>query len=82
MQTPRRLGFREKQELESLEGHVDDLTAEKENLERRVAEQAQHGDFGKVHELTIELSGVSERLDGATERWMELAERAETAGVV
>ena len=78
----RRLGFREKQELERLEGDVDALTAEKDQLDRRIADAAQGGDFGKVADLTTELAGVAARLDAATERWMELAERAETAGTI
>jgi ABC transport system ATP-binding/permease protein len=78
----RKLGFREKQELETVESDVDDLTAQKENLERRISEAAQEGDFGKVADMTTEMSGVVARLDTATERWMELAERAEAAGTV
>jgi hypothetical protein len=50
--------------------------------ERMIAEAAQGGDFQKVAALTADLESLSQKLEIATDRWLELAERAEIAGTV
>jgi ABC transport system ATP-binding/permease protein len=77
-----RLGFREKEELKKLESAVDDLTLRKDEAEDQIAEAAQGGDFQKVAALTADLESLSQKLEIATDRWLELAERAEIAGTV
>eukprot|EP00892_Ulva_mutabilis_P000570 jgi/Ulvmu1/10513/UM064_0051.1 len=78
----KRLGYREKQELEQLDGKVEAATASKANIEARIADCAKAGDFEQVAKLTEELATVSQSIDTMTDRWMELAERAEIAGTV
>lgn len=82
MQVEKRLGYREKQEFEQLEGRIEGATAQKEDLESKISSCAQTGDFEKVRELSDELGIVSASIDTMTDRWMELAERAEVAGTV
>jgi ABC transporter C-terminal domain len=82
LQAPlRKLGFREKEEFAALEGLIDELSAKKEELERSVAAEAKKGDFMKVKELSAELERVAAAVEAKTDRWLELAERAEAAGV-
>lgn len=78
----KRLGYREKQELEQLDGKIEDATIRKEELESRIASCAQIGDFENVSKLSDELGCVSKSIETMTDRWMELAERAEVAGTV
>jgi ABC transporter C-terminal domain len=78
----RKLGFREKEEYGQLEGKIEAACTQKEDLEARIAETAQLGDFQKVAELTEDLGKLTERIDAMTDRWLELAERAEIAGTV
>jgi hypothetical protein len=51
-------------------------------LEGRIADTAQQGDFVVVKKLSEELQDVVARIDKKTDRWLELAERAEAAGMV
>lgn len=78
----KRLGYREKQELEQLDGKIEAATAHKEAVESQIEHCSQIGDFEKVFRLTEDLSTVSDSIDTMTDRWMELAERAEIAGTV
>ncbi len=72
-------GFhREKQEYAQLEYQIDGLSSTKDNLEQQLTQLA--GNAGKHDEMLL----ISERLaalvvdiDNRTERWLELADRAE-----
>ncbi len=72
-------GFsREKQEYAQLESQIDGLSSTKDNLEQQLTQLA--GNAGKHDEMLL----ISERLaalvvdiDNRTERWLELADRAE-----
>lgn len=77
-----RLGFREKEEYAKLEGEVDTLSDKRDALEASIAETANTGDFAKVAELTADLQRLSDEVEAKTDRWLELAERAEAAGSV
>lgn len=78
----KRLGYREKQELEQLDSKIEAAMARKEAIESKIAECAQMGEFEDAKKLTEELATVSDLIDTLTDRWIELAERAEAAGTV
>lgn len=68
---------REKQEYESLEGTIDDLSTQKKDTERELTATA--GDYERMLELSQRLDKLNEQIDAKTDRWMELAEMAEGA---
>ncbi len=71
---PRKLSFKEKREYEQLETQIPTMEAEKEELEKRLYNDPTT-DFAKMQTLTARLAELSEAIDIATERWLELAER-------
>ena len=64
----RKLGFREKDEYFKLEKQIEDATEEKAQLEAKIAETAQLGDFEKVASLTEQLPVLSDKIDTMTDR--------------
>ena len=72
----KKLSFKEKREYEQLETKIPELEAEKEALEKTLYSSAPN-DYGEMQQLTEQLAAVTGAIDTATERWMELAERAE-----
>ena len=72
---PRKLTFKEARELEALERRIGELEAEQASLAAQVNDEA--GDYQKLLRLSAELERVGAALDGAMERWAELAEIAE-----
>jgi ABC transport system ATP-binding/permease protein len=72
---PRKLSFKEKREYETLETQVPEMEAEKAALEKRLYNNPPN-DFNQLQQLTEQLAQLSEAIDQATERWLELAERA------
>jgi ABC transport system ATP-binding/permease protein len=72
---PRKLSFKEKREYETLEIQVPEMEAEKAALEKRLYNNPPN-DFNQLQQLTEQLAQLSEAIDQATERWLELAERA------
>ena len=66
---------REKQEYESLEGIIDDLSAQKQDTERELALVS--GDYELMLELSQRLDKLTQQIDAKTDRWLELAEMAE-----
>jgi ABC transport system ATP-binding/permease protein len=78
----RRLGFREKEEFAKLEQEIDALTLDKDNLQAQITETANSGNFEEVNELSTKLQKLGVHLEEKTERWLELAERAEAMGTV
>ncbi len=71
---PRKLSFKEKREYEQLETQIPTMEAEKEELEKRLYSDPTM-DFAEIQTLTARLAELSEAIDIATERWLELAER-------
>ncbi|MBO1350470.1 MAG: ABC-F family ATP-binding cassette domain-containing protein [Hormoscilla sp. GUM202] len=71
---PRRLSNWERQEFEQLEEKIAKLEAEKAEVEK-ILYNAPAGKVTQVQELYQQLSQLTEAIDTATERWMELAER-------
>ncbi|XWK89766.1 MAG: ABC-F family ATP-binding cassette domain-containing protein [Phormidium sp.] len=71
---PRKLSFKEKREYEELENKIPEMEAEKEAVEKTLYNNPP-SDFNEVQKLTDKLAELTEAIDSATERWLELAER-------
>ncbi|MFB2893620.1 ABC-F family ATP-binding cassette domain-containing protein [Aerosakkonemataceae cyanobacterium BLCC-F50] len=72
---PRKLSFNEKREYEGLENKIPEMEAEKEAVEK-ILYNNPPSDFNELQKLTDKLAALTEAIDSATERWLELAERA------
>jgi len=70
---PRRLSTWEKREFEQLEGKIAQLEAEKAEAEKALY-NAPSGSATKVQQLYEQVEALTQAIDAATERWMELAE--------
>ncbi|OKH31874.1 multidrug ABC transporter ATP-binding protein [[Phormidium ambiguum] IAM M-71] len=71
---PRKLSFKEKREYEELENKIPEMEAEKEAVEKTLYNNPP-SDFNELQKLTDKLAELTEAIDSATERWLELAER-------
>jgi ABC transport system ATP-binding/permease protein len=71
---PRKLSFKERRELETLEAEIDRAEARKSDIETELAANA--SDSALVQKLYGELQLLNEKLEGDVERWSELAELA------
>jgi ATP-binding cassette subfamily F protein uup len=71
---PQKLSFKEKKEYETLEAQIPEMEAEKESVEK-VLYNNPPTDFVELQQLTERLAELSQAIDSATERWLELAER-------
>lgn len=71
----RKLSFKEKREYETLETQIPEMETEKEELEKLLYNNPPT-DFTEMQQLTQRLAELSQTIDTATERWLELAERA------
>ncbi len=71
----KKLSFKEKREYEELEAKIPQLEAEKEELEQ-VLYKNPPGGYTEIQKLTQRLGEVTQAIEIATERWLELAERA------
>lgn len=71
---PKKLSYKEKHEYEGLEAKIADMEVEKEELETTLY-QNPPSDFTEMQNLTNRLAELSQNIDTATERWLELAER-------
>jgi len=74
----RKLSFKEKREYETLNAKIPQLETEKAELEK-ILYGSSSGGVGEVQKLSARLAEVSQSIETATERWLELAERAERA---
>jgi len=72
----KRLSYKEKREYEQLEMQIPALEAEKAAIENALYGDPA-GDYAKVTTLSERLSELTQAIDAATERWLELAERAD-----
>lgn len=69
---------REKQEYEKLESQIDGLSTTKDTLEQELSQLA--GSGGKHEEMlqiSQRLAALVVEIDISTDRWLELADRAE-----
>jgi ATP-binding cassette subfamily F protein uup len=72
----KKLSYKEKREYESLETQIPALEAEKGSLEKQLYNDPP-GDYNVMQALSQRLADLSNEIDRATERWMELADRAD-----
>ena len=71
---PRKLSFNEKREYEALEIQIPQMETEKEEIEKNLYNNPP-SNFTEMQQLTEHLAQLSQAIDTATERWLELAER-------
>jgi ATP-binding cassette subfamily F protein uup len=72
---PRRLTWKEKQELAGLEGTISDLAAQKAQLEAKI--NAIGDAYERLQTLADRLETAKSALETAELRWLELSEVAE-----
>jgi ABC transport system ATP-binding/permease protein len=72
----RKLSYKEKREFEQLETQIPTWEQEKEILEKQLYTASPNG-FTELQKLTEQLAQLNQEIEAATERWLELAERAE-----
>ncbi|MBW4441308.1 MAG: ABC-F family ATP-binding cassette domain-containing protein [Plectolyngbya sp. WJT66-NPBG17] len=70
---PRKLSFKEKRELETLETRIPELEAEKTAIEQKLYKNPPAG-FSEVQKLSEQLANLEEQIETSTVRWMELSE--------
>lgn len=70
-----KMSFKEKQELESMEGIIQELETRIQELDAQITTHQQ--DFKKISELSTKRIVLEEQLESKTERWMELLELQE-----
>ncbi|MCU0548902.1 MAG: ABC-F family ATP-binding cassette domain-containing protein [Leptolyngbya sp. Prado105] len=70
---PRKLSFKEKRELETLEVQVPQLEEEKSSIEQKLYNNPPAG-FSEVQKLSERLAELDEQIETSTIRWMELSE--------
>ncbi|MEG3896475.1 MULTISPECIES: ABC-F family ATP-binding cassette domain-containing protein [unclassified Microcoleus] len=69
-----KVSFNDKREYEQLESQIPQMEAEKQEIEKRLSNNAPSG-FAEVKKLSDRLAQLTQQIDRATERWLELAER-------
>ncbi|MEG4508071.1 ATP-binding cassette domain-containing protein [Microcoleus sp. F6_B4] len=69
-----KVSFNEKREYEQLETKIPQMEAEKEEIEKILYNNAPSG-FAEMKKLSERLGELTQEIDRATERWLELAER-------
>lgn len=69
-----KVSFNDKREYEQLETKIPKLEAEKQEIEKILSNNAPSG-FAEVKKLSDRLTKLTQEIDRATERWLELAER-------
>ena len=72
----KKLSYKEKREYEQLETQIPAMEAEKIALEKTLYHNAP-ADYSEMQQLSEKLATLSHAIEAATERWLELAERAE-----
>ncbi len=70
---PRKLSFKEKRELETLETRIPELEAEKTAIEQKLYRNPPSG-FTEVQKLSQQLASLEDQIETSTVRWMELSE--------
>ena len=75
-ETSKKLSYKEKREYELLESQIPEMEAEKATLETTLYTNVP-SDYSEIQQLSERLAELSQAIDTATERWMELAERAD-----
>jgi ATP-binding cassette subfamily F protein uup len=70
----KKFSFKEKKEYEELERKIPEMESHKESIEQLLYTNPPT-DFEEMSRLTEELSKLTQSIDTATDRWMELAEK-------
>ncbi len=71
----RKLSYKETREYEQLEEQIAQMEANRENVEKRLYNHPP-SDFTEMQQMTEQLADLTQQIERATERWLELAERA------
>ena len=71
---PRRLTYKERQELVGLEGHIEELEGGKKDLQEEINRSG--SDYVRLQSLASELEALEAELERSMERWLELPEIA------
>ena len=71
----RKLSYKEKREYETLETQIPEMEQEKAEIEQKLYTNPSD-DFEELQQLTERLAELTQAIDTATERWLELAELA------
>ncbi len=71
----RKLSFKEKREYETMEAKIAEMETEKAEIEEKLYSNSSV-EFSEMQKLTERLAYLTQAIDEATERWLELAERA------
>ncbi|MEG5061931.1 ABC-F family ATP-binding cassette domain-containing protein [Microcoleus sp. A2-C5] len=69
-----KVSFNDQREYQQLEAQIPKLEAEKQEVEKILSNNAPSG-FAEVKKLSDRLTKLTQEIDRATERWLELAER-------
>ncbi|MEG3928699.1 ABC-F family ATP-binding cassette domain-containing protein [Microcoleus sp. T3_D1] len=69
-----KVSFNEKREYEQLESQIPKMESEKEDIEKILSHNAP-SEFAEMKKLSDRLAQLTQEIDRATERWLELAER-------
>jgi ABC transport system ATP-binding/permease protein len=73
---PRKLTYREKEELAVLPGRIEALEAEQAELHERLADPEIYREGAKVAEMSARMTSIEVELEALLERWTELEDRA------
>ncbi|KAK9815778.1 hypothetical protein WJX72_009325 [[Myrmecia] bisecta] len=73
----RKLGLLERKEFAKLEKEIDKLGERKSKLDAKLVQLGSSGDFVELNEVSQQLAALADTIDQKTDRWMELAERAD-----
>lgn len=71
----RKLSFKEKREYETMEDKIAQMETEKAEIEQKLYSNSS-ANFTEMQKSTERLAYLTQAIDEATERWLELAERA------
>jgi ABC transport system ATP-binding/permease protein len=75
---PRKLSYKEKQELKQLEAKIPEMEAEKTKLEKTLYGKQSSG-LTDLQALSEQLAELDKTIETSTERWIELSELVEVA---
>ena len=70
-----KLTFKEKKEFDAIEGDIEKLNSQKDEIEAKFLEGSVVGE--KVNELSIKLQEITTKIDKKEERWFELSSKLE-----
>ena len=71
-----KLSFKEKKEFDSIEGDIEALTTQKNNIEAQFLDGSLSGE--EINELSIKLQEINVKIDKKEERWFELSSKLES----